>query len=186
MRKARTQEKKTNPSCFPAFLIRIDYPAGALTAGAEFQNFSSAETRTYYEGEPFGGLPAAKIPLACRLRKTLQSAIDSQTSPNNVLIILTTWPDAEIARAAARKVVEEKLAACANVVPGVESIYRWQGNIETSSEVLVIFKTTPARYAALEARIRELHSYEVPEILSLPIGSGLPAYLGWVEESCRD
>ena len=102
------------------------------------------------------------------------------------MIVLTTWPDTESARAAARKVVEEKLAACGNVVPGIESIYRWQGNIETSSEVLVIFKTTVARYAALETRIRELHSYEVPEILSLPVGAGLPAYLRWVQESCRD
>lgn len=129
---------------------------------------------------------APKIRLACRLQKTLQTAIDSQTSPNDVLIILTTWPDAESARAAARKLVEEKLAACGNLVPGVESIYRWQGTIETSNEVLVIFKTTAPRYAAIEARIRELHSYEVPEILAMPIGAGLPAYLRWVEESCRD
>jgi periplasmic divalent cation tolerance protein len=102
------------------------------------------------------------------------------------LIVLTTWPDAESARAATRKLVEEKLAACGNLVPGIESIYRWQGNIETSSEVLVIFKTTTARYAQLEARIRELHSYEVPEILAVPVGAGLPAYLRWVVESCRD
>ena len=102
------------------------------------------------------------------------------------MIILTTWPDAESARAATRKLVEEKLAACGNLVPGIESIYRWQGNIETSSEVLVIFKTTTARYAQLEARIRELHSYEVPEILAVPVGAGLPAYLRWVVESCRD
>jgi len=102
------------------------------------------------------------------------------------LIILTTWPDAESARAATRKLVEEKLAACGNLVPGIESIYRWQGKIETSSEVLVIFKTTAARLAQLEERIRELHSYEVPEILAVPVRAGLPAYLRWVEESCRD
>ncbi len=102
------------------------------------------------------------------------------------MIILTTWPDAESARAATRKLVEEKLAACGNLVPGIESIYRWQGKIETSSEVLVIFKTTAARLAQLEERIRELHSYEVPEILAVPVGAGLPAYLRWVEESCRD
>lgn len=102
------------------------------------------------------------------------------------MIILTTWPDVESARAAAGKLVEEKLAACGNLVPGIESIYRWQGKIETSREVIVVFKTTAMRYAALEARIRELHSYEVPEILALPVGTGLPAYLRWVEESCRD
>jgi periplasmic divalent cation tolerance protein len=84
-----------------------------------------------------------------------------------------------------RKLVEEKRVACGNLMPGVESIYRWQGKTETSSEVVVIFKTTAERYAELETRIRELHSYEVPEILAMPVGAGLPAYLQWVEESCR-
>jgi periplasmic divalent cation tolerance protein len=127
-----------------------------------------------------------KIRLAFVHRKHLHSAIDSQTSPPEIFIIFTTWPDAESARAAARKLVEEKLAACGNLLSGVESIYRWQGQIETSSEVMVIFKSTAACYPQLEARIRELHSYEVPEILSIRAGAGLPAYLRWVEESCRD
>jgi periplasmic divalent cation tolerance protein len=103
-----------------------------------------------------------------------------------VLIIFTTWPDAEKARAAARQLVEEKLAACANVLPGIESIYRWQGKVETSTEVLVIFKSTIARYQMIENRIRELHGYEVPEILSVRVTDGLPSYLRWVEQSCFD
>jgi periplasmic divalent cation tolerance protein len=101
-----------------------------------------------------------------------------------VLIILTTWPDAEKARAAARTLVEEKLAACANLVPGVESIYRWEGKVETSAEILMIVKTTIARYQALEDLIRTLHPYEVPEIVSLRVADGLPSYLRWVEQSC--
>ncbi|MEP6671859.1 MAG: divalent-cation tolerance protein CutA [Chthoniobacter sp.] len=101
-----------------------------------------------------------------------------------ILVVFTTWPDIEMARVAAHQLVEEKLAACGNIVPGVESIYRWQGKIETSAEVLVIFKTTAARYPALEARIRELHSYEVPEIIALPIAAGLVGYLSWVKDSC--
>nr|WP_042725596.1 divalent-cation tolerance protein CutA [Chthoniobacter flavus] len=100
-------------------------------------------------------------------------------------MVFTTWPDAETARIAVRKLVDEQRVACGNLVPGVESIYRWQGKVETSSEVLVIFKTTAARYPELETRIRELHSYEVPEIIALPAGAGLPAYLQWVGESCR-
>jgi len=75
--------------------------------------------------------------------------------------------------------------ACGNLVPGVESIYRWQGKVETSSEVIVIFKTTAARYLELQTRIRELHPYEVPEILAIPVSAGLPPYLQWVEDSCR-
>lgn len=101
-----------------------------------------------------------------------------------VLVVLTTWPDAEKARAAARVLVEEKLAACANLVPGVESIYRWEGKVETSSEVLVVLKTTIARYQMLETRILELHSYEVPEIVCLRATDGLPRYLRWVESNC--
>jgi periplasmic divalent cation tolerance protein len=101
-----------------------------------------------------------------------------------VLVILTTWPDAEKARAAARTFVEEKLAACANLLPSVESIYRWEGKVETSTEILMVLKTTLARYQMLESRILELHSYEVPEIICLRAADGLPRYLRWVEQGC--
>jgi periplasmic divalent cation tolerance protein len=101
-----------------------------------------------------------------------------------VVVVLTTWPSVEMARAIGRKLVDEKLAACANIVPAIESIYRWQGKVETSPEVLVIFKTTEERYAQLESRIRGLHSYDVPEIICLPVSGGLPSYLTWVVESC--
>jgi len=105
---------------------------------------------------------------------------------DEILVVLTTWPDIEKARSAARKLVEEKCAACANLVPGIESIYRWQGQVETSAEVLVIFKTTIAHYQMFESRVCELHGYEVPEILALRVSDGLQSYLRWVEESCRD
>ncbi len=101
-----------------------------------------------------------------------------------VLTVFTTWPDVETARTVAHTLVEEKLAACGNIVPGVESIYRWEGKVETGAEVLVIFKTTRGCYAALEARVRALHPYEVPEVLAVRVTDGLPAYLRWVVESC--
>ncbi len=101
-----------------------------------------------------------------------------------VLVILTTWPDVEKARAAAHILVEEKLAACANLLPAVESIYRWQGKVETGAEVLMVLKTTATRYSALEIRIQALHSYEVPEIVALRVADGLPQYLQWVMDSC--
>ena len=101
-----------------------------------------------------------------------------------VLTVFTTWPDLETARAAARALVEERLAACGNIVPGVESVYRWEGKVETGAEVLVIFKTVLASYPAFETRLRALHPYEVPEVIAVQVTAGLPAYLRWVEESC--
>ena len=102
-----------------------------------------------------------------------------------ILVVFTTWPDADTARAAARTLVEEHLIACANLLPGIESIYRWKGAIETSAEILVLMKTTIGRYRELEARIRTMHPYEVPEIVSLRTEEGLPAYLQWVQECCN-
>jgi periplasmic divalent cation tolerance protein len=102
-----------------------------------------------------------------------------------VLVVFTTWPDVAAAREAARVLVEERLAACANLVPAVESIYRWEGKVETASEVLMILKSTIGRYVELETRLKALHSYEVPEIIGLPVNEGLPGYLRWVQDSCN-
>jgi periplasmic divalent cation tolerance protein len=100
------------------------------------------------------------------------------------LLVLSTFGSAEEARRVARTLVEERLVACANLLPGVESIYRWQGVVEEASEVLVLFKTNLDRYWQVESRLRELHSYEVPEILAFRAHAGLPAYLRWVFEAC--
>ena len=101
-----------------------------------------------------------------------------------VLTVFTTWPDLETARTAASTLVGEKLAACGNIVPGVESIYRWEGKVETGAEVLVIFKTTAGSYPALEARVRALHPYEVPENHLVPVTTGWPDYLAWDVAQC--
>jgi periplasmic divalent cation tolerance protein len=99
------------------------------------------------------------------------------------LIVFSTFANAETARGAAHTLVEERLAACANVVPEIDSIYRWQGKIESNREVLVIFKTTRERYPAFEERLRSLHPYEVPEIVALEPTCGLQAYIDWIAES---
>ncbi len=101
-----------------------------------------------------------------------------------VLTFFTTWPDLDTARTAARTLVEERLAACGNIVPGVESIYRWEGKVETGAEVLVVFKTVIGSYQKFETRLRALHPYQVPEVLALRVAAGLPAYLRWVEQNC--
>lgn len=96
------------------------------------------------------------------------------------LLIITNCPDEEVANAIALALVEEKLAACVNLLPRVQSVYRWQGAVESASEIPLLIKSTAARYAALEARIRELHPYAIPEIIAVPITLGLPAYLNWL------
>ncbi len=101
-----------------------------------------------------------------------------------VLTVFTTWPDLDTARTAARTLVEERLAACGNIVPGVESVYRWEGKVETGAEVLVVFKTVIGSYQMFETRLRALHPYQVPEVLALRVTNGLPAYLRWVEQNC--
>jgi periplasmic divalent cation tolerance protein len=104
---------------------------------------------------------------------------------DEVLIAFCTFPDSDTAQTVAREVVQLRLAACANIVPNVRSIYRWQGEIESSDEALAIFKLTAAGYAEFENKIRLMHPYEVPEIVAFPLSQGLPAYLKWVSDSCR-
>jgi periplasmic divalent cation tolerance protein len=79
--------------------------------------------------------------------------------------------------------VESKLVACGNILPGVESIYRWKGKIERSHEVLAILKTTGDKFGPLESAFKELHPYELPELIATQISKGLPAYLSWISEN---
>jgi periplasmic divalent cation tolerance protein len=102
-----------------------------------------------------------------------------------VLLVLSTFPDVETARRISRQLVEERCAACANILPQVESIYWWEGKVENGNETLVLFKTSADRYKALETTLRQLHPYEVPEIIALPLAAGLSAYLSWVTKNCR-
>ena len=101
-----------------------------------------------------------------------------------VLLALSTFPDQETAREISNELVTKKLAACANILPGVESIYRWKEKIETGNETLVLFKLSEDRQSAFQEKLRSLHPYEVPEIIFVPISSGLPEYLRWVTENC--
>jgi periplasmic divalent cation tolerance protein len=102
---------------------------------------------------------------------------------NQRLIVLCTVPDHESATALAEAVVGEGLAACVNILPGVTSVYRWQGKVESGDELLLLIKTSEQTYAALEDRIAGLHPYELPEIIAVPIEAGLHDYLNWIDES---
>lgn len=95
-------------------------------------------------------------------------------------IVLTTARSLEDANRLGRILVEERLAACATLIPAVESIYAWKGNLETSSEAMLLLKTGSEQVAALEARLHQLHTYETPEFLVLPVEAGSQAYLAWM------
>lgn len=101
-----------------------------------------------------------------------------------VLLALSTFPDAETAKKISAQLVEEKLAACANILPEVNSVYRWQGKIESGKETLVLFKLSEDRQSDFQAKLRSLHPYHVPEIIFVSVAGGLPDYLNWVAESC--
>ncbi|MER5785016.1 divalent-cation tolerance protein CutA [Streptomyces mobaraensis] len=103
---------------------------------------------------------------------------DDATPP--YLAVLTTAPDEETARRLAKDAVERRLAACAQIDGPVTSVYRWQDAIETDTEWRVLYKTTGARYAELEASIRAGHPYDVPEVIATPITAGSDAYLAWL------
>lgn len=96
------------------------------------------------------------------------------------ILVISNLPDQGSAESLARTVIEQRLAACVNVLAPCTSVYRWQGSVETAMEVPVLIKTTRERYAALEAVIKASHPYELPEIIAVPLSAGLPAYLNWV------
>jgi len=101
-------------------------------------------------------------------------------SRESVAVVYVTAPDADVAERIARALVGERLAACVNLVPGVRSVFRWEGELEEASEVLLVAKTATERVDALAQRVRELHPYDLPETLAVPASGGSDAYLAWV------
>jgi len=100
--------------------------------------------------------------------------------PKSTIVVLVTAPTPERAAELARTLVEERLAACGNVVPGLRSIYRWEGKVQDDAEALLLLKTTRARFEALRDRVLALHPYQVPEVIALPVEAGSAKYLEWI------
>lgn len=101
---------------------------------------------------------------------------------NEIVIVLTSLPDKEAAMRLARELVERRLAACVNVLAECTSVYRWKGAVESAGEVPVLIKTRSGRYPEVEAAVRELHPYELPEIVAVPVRHGSDEYLQWVRD----
>jgi periplasmic divalent cation tolerance protein len=101
------------------------------------------------------------------------------------LLVMCTCPTQSEASTIATALLEERLAACVNRIPGVESLYRWKGRVEHDDEVLLLIKTTASNFARLESTVRKLHPAELPEIIGIPITVGSEAYLNWIESSTK-
>jgi len=101
-------------------------------------------------------------------------------SDAQVLLVMSNVPDNASAQALARTLVDAKLVACVNILPGVQSVYRWQGQIEQANEVTLLIKTTPQHYAQLQRVLVDAHPYDVPEVIALPVTGGYAPYLQWV------
>jgi periplasmic divalent cation tolerance protein len=101
-----------------------------------------------------------------------------------ILLALSTFPDADTARQISNELVTGRFAACANILPSIESIYRWKDKIESGNETLVFFKLSEDRRSVFQGKLRSLHPYDVPEIIFVPVADGLPEYLRWVTENC--
>lgn len=102
---------------------------------------------------------------------------------SNELLVLVTAPSEDEARRIANVLVEERLAACVNIVGAIESVYRWEGQVTTDREALLIVKTTAARYEQVEERVKELHTYSTPEVIAIRIERGSEQYLSWLQGS---
>jgi periplasmic divalent cation tolerance protein len=97
-------------------------------------------------------------------------------------LVLTTCPDAAAAQKLAHTLVSERLAACVNILPIAQSVYRWQGQVESATEQLLVIKSLKRAYRAIEKRILELHPYELPEVIAVPVTGGLGHYLSWIRD----
>lgn len=129
---------------------------------------------------------AGAAPYTCRLRlPTLCRREGAHPVDTPCQLVLCTCPDIDSAGRIATVLVEERLAACANLVPGIVSVYRWQGAVQRDAEVLMLLKTRADTFEALAARLRELHPYAVPEIIAVGIEAGSPAYIGWLLAETR-
>ena len=107
---------------------------------------------------------------------------DRPRSPS-VIVVLVTCPGQAVGVRIGRAVVEDRLAACVNVLPGLTSIFSWEGKVRRSGEALLVIKTRRSKFAALSRRVRELHPYSVPEIIALPVVAGSGPYLSWIRNS---
>ena len=160
----------------------FDLVAPLWGRAAEISSFAYRKGRAVVclpedRGSPFSAPPGP----AAALRRSETSCIFPAMS-TDTLIVLCTCPEREPALRIAEQLVDRRLAACVNVVPGITSVYRWEGHRESAHEVLLVIKTRAERFAELQQAVVELHPYELPELIAVPVTRGIPAYLNWVAQ----
>jgi len=116
----------------------------------------------------------------------MDSESQAALAPGDVVIVMVTVPNQDVAATLAKTLVEKKLVACVNILPGVRSIYAWQGKMCDDNELLCLLKTRRALFPAVRDLVTALHPYEVPEIIALPLVEGNAPYLGWLRKETRD
>lgn len=133
------------------------------------------------------GKAAIALALAALLAVATASlaATMSTAAADGAVVAYVTVPDKEVAKRIAAELVEAKLAACVNILPGVESVYWWEGKVETDPELLLKVKTRASLVPRLAAAVKATHPYDVPEVIAVPIVGGLPEYLSWLDDSTR-
>jgi len=133
-----------------------------------------------------GSLKSIKMHRPVARTRTLPVELLMPDSTPPARLVLTTTASAEEAARLGRTLVEERLAACATLIPAAQSIYRWQGQVESATETLLLLKTGPDQLAALQARLHELHSYQTPEFLVLGVEAASQPYIEWLQASLRE
>jgi len=119
-------------------------------------------------------------PLSRAVITAAMPTTNRQAKPHDCQLVLTTCPDAGAAQRLAHALVSERLAACVNILPVAQSVYLWQGKVESAAEQLLIIKSMTRAYRSIEKRILELHPYELPEVIAVPVTDGLADYLSWI------
>lgn len=130
-------------------------------------------------GDVLAGMPFSRL-----IRSGMLHDWGMNASDPDLVVVLTTLPDVDQAREMARRLLDDRLAACVTILPGAESHYVWNSERQSAVEVLAMIKTTRLTYSRLEARLKEWHPYEVPEIVALPAAGAWPAYAAWVGAAC--
>ncbi|XP_019058875.1 PREDICTED: protein CutA, chloroplastic-like [Tarenaya hassleriana] len=155
---------------------------GFLNLSLSSSPFSKTGSGQSLSFSPLSRSTARKSGKSCRSKFRMEER--SKTVP--AIVVYVTVPNREAGKKLANSLVQEKLAACVNIVPGIESVYQWEGNIQSDAEELLIIKTRQSLLDALKEHVKANHEYDVPEVIALPITGGSPQYLEWLKNSTRD